>query len=57
MHLGWVDLDLGVPPSSAQPLTFAKFPSAMQNRAYSGTLKTQVNPTQVHEQMVHPVED
>ena len=56
MDLGWVDFDLGVPPScpSAQPL-LPNSHQPKQNWADSGTLKIQVNPNPVHEQMNYPV--
>ena len=45
--LGWVDFDLGVPPScpAAQPL-LPNSHQPNQNRADGGTLKIQVDPTQ-----------
>ena len=56
--LGWVDFDLGVPPSclAAHPL----LPNSNQPRrnwADSGIPKIPVNPTQVLGQMNHPVVD
>ena len=47
VDLGWVDFDLGVPPSCplAQPL-LPNSNQPRQNWADSGTLKIQVNPTQ-----------
>ena len=52
--LGWVDFDSGVSPScpAAQP-TLQNFHQSRQNKADSGAIKIQVNPT--HEQTVHPV--
>ena len=55
-NLGWVDFDLGnwdFPPScpAAQPL-LPNFHQPKQNRADSGTVKLQVNPTQVRQEMV-----
>ena len=53
--LGWVDFDFGVPTScpAAQPL----LPNShsQQNWTDGGTNKIKVNPTQVSEQMNHPV--
>ena len=54
--LGWLDYDVNFPSycPAAQPL----LPNSHQsrhNRAGSETLKVQVNPTKVHEQMGHPV--
>ena len=51
--LGWI---LYVPPSC--PVSQPVLPNSLQpqqNQADSGTLKIQVNPTQVHEPMGHPV--
>ena len=46
MDLGWVDFDLGVPPScpAAQPL-LPNYHQPKQSYIDSGTLKNQVNPT------------
>ena len=57
VDLGWVDLDFSVPPSciAAQPL-LPNSHQPRQNRADSGTLKIQVNPTQILGQMNHPVQ-
>ena len=57
VHLGWVDFDLDVPPSfpAAQPF-LPNFYQPMQNWADSGTLKIRVNPTQVDDEMNHPVD-
>ena len=53
---GWVDFDLGcstiLPSCSA---AFAKFPPAQAESAESGTVKIQVNPTQVRQEMGHPI--
>ena len=47
MDLGWVDFDLGVPPScpAAQPL-LPNYHQPKQSLANSGTLSIQVNKTQ-----------
>ena len=57
MHLGWVDFDLGVPPScpAAQPL-LPRSHQPRQNCADSGTLKIKVNPSQGNEQLAYPVQ-
>ena len=53
-NLGWVDFDLGcsiiLPSYSA---TSSKFPSAQAE--FGGTVKIQVNSTQVRQDMGHPV--
>ena len=55
--LGWVDFDLGVPPSCPPALAAsAKFPSA---KAESGRQWNTQNPSQqnpVHDQVEHPVQ-
>ena len=56
MHLGWVDFELDIPPSC--PVVQPVLPNShqpQQNEADGGTLKFQVNPTQLHDQMGHPV--
>ena len=55
--LGWIDFDLGVPPSclAAQPI-HSNSHQRRQNRSESGTLKVQDNPSQAHEQIGHPVQ-
>ena len=47
VDLGWVDIDLGVPPScpASQPL-LPNSQEPKQTLADSGSLKIQVNPTQ-----------
>ena len=46
VDLGWVDFDLGVSPSSPAAQTLLQNShQPMQNRADSGTLKVEVNPT------------
>ena len=47
LNLGWVDFELGVPPScpSAKP-GLQNYQQPRQNWADSGTLKIHVNPTQ-----------
>ena len=55
-HLGWIDFDLDVLPSrpAAQPF-LPNSHQPMQNWADSTTMEIQVSPTQVHDQMNHPV--
>ena len=55
--LGWVDFVWDVSPSfpAAQQL-LPNSHQPRQNRADSGTAKIQVNPTQVLQEMGHPVE-
>ena len=56
-NLGWVDLDLGfstILPKGAQPvLPISHQPG--QNQAEGGTEKIKVNPTEVCQEMCHPV--
>ena len=56
-NLGWADFDLDVPPScpAAHPL-LPNSHQPEQNQADSGTVKIQVNPTQVLGQTNYPVE-
>ena len=56
MDLGLVDFDLNVPPFC--PAAWPLLPNSHQLRhswADSGTITIQVNPTQVPDQMGHPV--
>ena len=59
LDLGWVDFDLGAPPSwpAAQRLG-PNFHLLRQNWADSGTTNIKVNPTQsqVSERMNHPLQ-
>ena len=55
--LGWVDLDLCVPPPCphAQPL-LPNSHQPRQNLAGSGTPKIKINPAQAQDHMRHPVQ-
>ena len=52
---GWVDFHLGVPPAQLHS-RFCQISISQAELAYGGTTKIKVNPTQVSEQMNHPVQ-